>query len=220
VAWVLGNHDRVRIATRFGGGSPGLGHGDRRLGLARARAAALLHLALPGPVYLYQGDELGLPEVVDLPDEAVSDPIFRSSNGARRGRDGCRGPLPWAGRTIPFGFSPDHPAAVPWLPQPPAFVDYSIAQQRAEATSTLHLYRYALALRRNLRQLGDGELRWLDLDGDLLAFSRGEDFLCAVNFGDEPVPAPAPGPALLCSRPLHGTRLPGNTAAWWLHRAG
>jgi alpha-glucosidase len=215
VAWVLGNHDRVRMATRFGGGD----QGDHRLGLARARASALLLLALPGPVFLYQGDELGLPEV-DLPDDAISDPMFWSSNGARRGRDGCRVPLPWAGRITPFAFSPDHPAAVPWLPQPPTFADYSIEQQRAEASSTLHLYRYALALRRNLRQLGDGELRWLDGGRDVLAFSRGDGFLCAVNFGRTSVPAPAPGPPLLCSRPLRDTSLPPSTAGWWLHRAG
>jgi alpha-glucosidase len=126
VAWVLGNHDRVRMATRYGGGAPGRGPGDWQVGLARARAAALLLLALPGPVYLYQGDELGLPEVTDLADELITDPIFRYTNGQRRGRDGCRVPLPWSGVAPPFGFSLAHVQVSPWLPQPSSFVEHTI----------------------------------------------------------------------------------------------
>ncbi len=113
VAWVLNNHDMPRSVTRYAGGAPGVSAGDVDLGITRARAAALLMLALPGSVYLYQGEELGLPEVVDLPDAVLTDPMFRRTGGARRGRDGCRVPLPWTSTGDAFGFSPTdspHPA--------------------------------------------------------------------------------------------------------------
>ena len=94
--WVLSNHDRPRHVTRYGGGDSGT---------RRARAAALLQLALPGAAYLYNGDELGLPDV-DLPDEALQDPIWERSGHTERGRDACRIPLPWSGTEPPYGFSP------------------------------------------------------------------------------------------------------------------
>ena len=105
--WVLSNHDVVRHVTRYGGGA---------LGVRRARAAALLMLALPGGAYVYQGEELGLPEVHDLPDEVRQDPTFLRTGGAERGRDGCRVPIPWSGSASPFGFGPA--GRRPWLPQP------------------------------------------------------------------------------------------------------
>jgi alpha-glucosidase len=108
--WVLGNHDRTRIATRYGGGAPGSGQGDLRLGSARALAAFALVAALPGSLYIYQGEELCLPEVVDLPETVLTDPIFHRTGGVQRGRDGCRVPIPWQADAPSFGFSP--PGAV------------------------------------------------------------------------------------------------------------
>src|SRR5439155_26638506 len=111
--WVLSNHDVVRHPTRYGGGERGL---------RRARAAALLVLALPGSTYLYQGEELGLPEVTDLPDEVRQDPAFFRGAGQEGTRDGCRVPLPWSGDRAPYGFGPGGS----WLPQPAARKELSV----------------------------------------------------------------------------------------------
>jgi alpha-glucosidase len=203
VAWVLGNHDRTRLATRY---SP-----DPARGLARARAAALLQLALPGPVYIYQGDELGLPEVTDLPDHVITDPMFHTANGRRR--DGCRIPLPWHGESAPFGFS-NSGAAETWLPQPLHFSDFTIERQKRQAQSTWQLYRQALALRRTLPQLAGPELRWLDLGDDVLAFSRGGGFTCIVNMGERAISLPRRLRHYLTSDSVaHGT-LPPDAAVW------
>ena len=115
--WVLSNHDVTRHPTRFGGGE---------LGLRRAKAATLLMLSLPGGAYIYQGEELGLEEVLDIPGELRQDPIFARSGGERVGRDGCRVPLPWSGTEAPFGFGP---AGTPWLPQPASWADLTVAAQ-------------------------------------------------------------------------------------------
>jgi alpha-glucosidase len=210
--WVLGNHDCVRVATRYAGGAPGAGAGNLVLGAARARAAALLALALPGATYLYQGEELGLPEVVDLPEDRITDPIFTRSGGKRRGRDGCRVPLPWSGTAAPFGFSttPDT-----WLPQPEYFAAYTADTQRTDPNSVWNLYQAALRLRREHLK-ADPELQWVESAPGVLAFGRGEHFLCAVNTTDHPVPAPHPGAPLLASGPVEPGFLPGNTAAWWI----
>jgi alpha-glucosidase len=197
--WVLSNHDVVRHASRLGR-SPALTGGnaggaarnepaaDPELGLARARAATLMMLALPGSAYLYQGEELGLPEVFDLPDHLRQDPRFHRTNGESRGRDGCRVPLPWSGQAPPFGFSPD--GAVPWLPQPAQWANLTVAVQRRDHTSTWSMYQQALATRRELR-LGLGELTWLQPPvSDLLVFSRvspGGTLVCTTNCGAEPV---------------------------------
>ena len=103
--WTLESHDAERTVTRYGGGE---------IGLARARAMAQVMLALPGAAFIYNGEELGLPNV-DLPDEALQDPVWQRSGHARRGRDGCRVPMPWQGDAPPFGFSgsPRHLAADP-----------------------------------------------------------------------------------------------------------
>ena len=100
---------------------------DQVTGLRRARAAALLTLALPGVAYVYQGDELGLPEVLDLPAGARRDPTFRRTGGADIGRDGARVPIPWSGTAAPYGFGPE--GSVPWLPQPAAWAALSVAAQ-------------------------------------------------------------------------------------------
>src|SRR4029453_16944324 len=162
IAWTLNNHDVHRSVTRYGLRDQASastsdpiartrlrGDVDLALGEARARSAVLFLLWLPGPVYLYQGEELGLPEVLDLPDEARQDPVWIRSNGREVGRDGCRVPLPRGAAGPTFGFPPD--GATPWLPQPPTFGEYAASRQEHDPDSTLSLYRNALALRSELR---------------------------------------------------------------------
>jgi alpha-glucosidase len=222
--WVLSNHDVTRPATRYGREDTSFAFSAKRfgtatdlvVGLRRARAAAMLTAALPGSLYIYQGDELGLPEVEDLPLDLLQDPMHFRSEGIDPGRDGCRVPLPWSGTTAPFGFSPDGATGTPWLPQPAAWSELTVEAQEADPASTLHLYRHLLALRRSEPTLGDGPLRWLDqLDtsDDVLAFARG-DLVCVVNLGDEPAPLPAHVDLLLTSAPLEAGLLPRDTAAW------
>jgi alpha-glucosidase len=243
VTWTLANHDMHRSVTRFGlvrtGGSGdastdvfsdvlrGRGEVDLALGERRARAALLLLLGLPGSVYLYQGEELGLPEVLDLPDEARQDPIWFRSGGLEHGRDGCRVPLPWHEDGATFGFSAagsDRPAA-PWLPQPEWFGRYAVDRQWTEAGSVLRLHADALRLRRQLLPaLGDG-FDWLDVAGrpDVLAYRRGPVTVATV-FGDEPFDPPvAWGRRLLCSTAADATppgaakRLPAQSSGWFVH---
>ncbi|QMU80464.1 glycoside hydrolase family 13 protein [Streptacidiphilus sp. PB12-B1b] len=211
VTWVLNNHDQVRTPTRFAGPDP-------FSGTARAAAAALLMLALPGAAYVYQGEELGLPEV-DLPDELITDPIFRRTGNRTGIRDGCRVPLPWSGTEAPFGFTPAGTGGAPWLPQPEHFQAFTAERQMADPWSSWNLYRDALQLRRTLPQLGEGSLRWLDSPPQVLAFVRGDGLVCAVNFGDTPVPAPVDGHPLLVSGPCPPGVLPADTAAWWMDEA-
>jgi alpha-glucosidase len=216
--WVLSSHDETRHVTRFGRAYTGAGFGgaavpaspaDLGLGLRRARAAALLTLALPGSAYLYQGEELGLPEVEDLPEEALQDPTWVRSGHTDRGRDGCRVPLPWSGDRPPFGFAAD--GVEPWLPQPPGWATLTVAAQRADPTSTLALYRAALHLRRSVPELHTGPLTWQPWDDDVLAFDRGPSFRCVVNLSAHPVEVQ--GRVLLASGPLTGG-LPPDTAVW------
>ena len=147
--WVLSNHDVTRPTTRFGRADSSFSFAtkqwgtptDRALGTRRARAAALLTAALPGSLYIYQGDELGLDEVEDLPSDRLQDPIVHRSGGADPGRDGCRVPLPWAGQTRPFGFSPPGASTDPWLPQPASWSALTVEAQAADPASMLNLYR-------------------------------------------------------------------------------
>ncbi|RCG26384.1 DUF3459 domain-containing protein [Streptomyces diacarni] len=209
--WVLSNHDVVRHRTRLGGGH------------ARARAASLLMLALPGSAYVYQGEELGLPEVRELPDAARQDPSFFRANGQDGLRDGCRVPLPWdeeenaaAGSSYGFG------SGGSWLPQPAGWGALSVAAQTGDPDSTLELYRTALRLRRERPELGDGHpLEWLPAPEGVLAFRRGA-FVCAANTTPDPVRLDLPtGELLLASGGLDTgaapgvTVLPGDTTAWW-----
>ncbi|MFE6741807.1 glycoside hydrolase family 13 protein [Streptomyces tubercidicus] len=218
VTWVLNNHDQVRTVTRYAADPGGAGRDGSagELGPARARAAALLMLALPGAAYIYQGEELGLPEVVDLPDEVLTDPIYHRTGSREHIRDGCRVPLPWSGHASPFGFTSGTDAARPWLPQPEWFAEHATDRALADTRSFWHLYREGLALRRSLPQLGEGTLRWLESPPQVLAFVRGDGLVCAVNFGTEPVPAPVPGVPLLASGDCPADTLPGSTAAWWM----
>ncbi|MEW2510368.1 glycoside hydrolase family 13 protein [Streptomyces sp. NPDC046870] len=218
--WVLSNHDVVRHASRLalpagtdpaawllsGGTAPAI---DTAAGLRRARAATLLMLALPGSAYLYQGEELGLPEVADLPTEVLQDPIWEQTGHVRKGRDGCRVPLPWTTTGPSYGFGP----GPGWLPQPAAFAAYAVEAQAGTEGSTLELYRSALRLRRKLLQ---GEtLTWTpDAPADVLDFARTETWRNVTNLGTEPVPLP-PGEVLLSSGPLPGGRvLPPDTTVW------
>lgn len=202
--WVLSNHDAQRHPTRYGGGA---------LGRRRARAALLFMLGLPGSAYLYQGEELGLPEVTDLPQEALQDPIWERSGRSERGRDGCRVPMPWAGTEPPYGFT--HSDVAPWLPMSRDWARLTVAAQQGDPDSTLSLYRTALRLRRRHPALGDGALRWgAASTDDVLVFAREPEFVCALNCGDEPVRLPRHREVLLSSDPLEGGKIPGNTAAW------
>ncbi|MBV9355706.1 MAG: glycoside hydrolase family 13 protein [Chloroflexi bacterium] len=208
--WVLSNHDVVRHVTRYGGGS---------MGTRRARAAAMLLLALPGGAYVYQGDELGLPEVVDLPDAARQDPTFFRTGGAEPGRDGSRVPLPWSGSQAPFGFGP--PGSRPWLPQPAAWAGLSVERQQSDPASMLNLYRAALRLRRELPAFRGEDFAWEEADGETLAFRRGSKLRCLVHCGSRPLDPRRLGRwaerVLLASQPLGPEgQLPGDTAVWYV----
>jgi alpha-glucosidase len=216
--WVLSSHDEPRQVTRYGRdqpaerGGPAAGPTDVAVGLRRARAAALLLLALPGGAYLYQGEELGLPEVEDLPADALQDPTWERSGHTVRGRDGCRVPLPWSGDAPPFHFTGAD--VQPWLPQPAGWADVTMERQHADPTSTLSLYRAALRLRRELAGLAGEELTWDDdAGGSVLAFSRGAGFGCLVNLGAEPVDLAGRGDVLIASGAVTD-QLPTDTAVW------
>jgi alpha-glucosidase len=221
--WVLSNHDVIRHATRLGYPPSevlpqGIGAGDpqpdRVLGLHRARGATLLILALPGAAYLYQGEELGLPEDVWLPDEARQDPTWLRSSHLVRGRDGCRVPLPWAAGAPSYGFGP---GTASWLPQPAIWADYALDQQRGVPGSTYEMYREALRLRRDWR-LGPGSLVWVDLGADVVAFRNGK-VLAVANLGTEPARLPDGAPVLMASGPLApGPAVPADTTVWVAER--
>ena len=217
--WVLSNHDVVRHASRLaltaenpqghgiGPSSPGKPIAD--VGLRRARAATTLMLALPGSAYLYQGEELGLPEVVDLPDDSREDPTWFRTDGERYGRDGCRVPIPWSADAPAYGFSPTGAA---WLPQPAEWAALARSAQETDPESTLWVYRTLLAVRR-AEGLGAGTLEWLDGYGDdVLAFRNGHVTVIA-NAGTTPVDLPA-GTVLAASEPFTGAELPVDTAVW------
>lgn len=220
--WVLSNHDVTRHVTRYGRADTSFRldhrqhgvHTDRALGTRRARAAALLAFALPGSAYLYQGEELGLWEVEDLPDEVRQDPFWVRSGHTDRGRDGCRVPLPWSGSAPPFGFGPPGTAA-PWLPQPTSWRRFSVEAEHDDPSSMLTLYRTALRIRRATPALGaGGPPRWLDAPPGVLAFAREPGFACVVNLSGGTTTLPAHRDVLLSSGPLAGGALPTDTAAW------
>lgn len=234
--WVLSNHDVVRHASRLGlaftgKGENGIGIGDAQpdnvLGLRRAKAATLLSLGLPGSAYLYQGEELGLPEHSLLPDSLREDPAFFRTNGAEKGRDGCRVPLPWEADAPAFGFSPDGTA---WLPQPDAWRELAADRQRGQADSTLEFYKAALKLRREL-DLGMGTLEWdKDFAGlPVLAFrnraalpanapaaTRARPDVRVITTFTEAVTVPPGWEVALASSPLMGGLISTDTTAWLL----
>ncbi|WP_380171876.1 glycoside hydrolase family 13 protein [Kineococcus sp. DHX-1] len=223
--WVLSNHDVVRHASRYalptGTSLPAwlLSDGthpraDEARGLRRARAATAFLLALPGSAYLYQGEELGLPEVADLPGVVLQDPTWIRSLGTTKGRDGCRVPLPWSASGPSFGFGPEdgRPAH---LPQPPWFSRYAVEAEAGDAGSTLAFYRAALARRREL--LGGEDLEFLDSPDGVVVFERPGGWVCATNFTTSAVPLPAGEVVLSSSGDPSGadlTELPGETTVW------
>jgi alpha-glucosidase len=223
--WVLSNHDVAREVSRYARpqGERPLRHLDDLIGLPadfdlgrrRARAAALLMLALPGSAYIYQGEELGLAEVEDLPDDVLADPTFFQSGRTSRGRDGARVPIPWAGRQPPFGFSPPDATAAPWLPQPPEWRTLTVEAETGNDSSMLELYRAALRIRHREPALGDGRLRWQEAPNGALSFARDPGFVCVVNVDAAAVPRPEGTSVLLASGPLAPDgAIPAATAVW------
>jgi alpha-glucosidase len=195
--WTLENHDVVRGPSRYGG-------------LDQARAMAMVLLALPGAVFLYNGQELGLANV-ELPDEALQDPTWERSGHTVRGRDGCRIPIPWSGDTPPFGFSTSQDT---WLPMPQEWAALTVEKQLGEPDSTLSFFQRAIEIRHNRPEFAGQQFEWLDAPPDALAFARGDGGLrCVLNAGSTPLPLPA-GEVLLASARVVGGALPPNTAAW------
>ena len=225
--WVLANHDTTRVVTRYGrpvtgarftadgmdlGSFAGIGSvpegaTDVTLGRKRARAAVLLELALPGGAYVYQGDELGLEEVEDIPDELLQDPIWERSGHVVRGRDGCRVPIPWSGTEAPYGFgSADNP---PWLPQPEGWAALTAEAQDGDPAS--HPEPLPGGAGRASSPPGAGR-RHADLGRrrrpGVLSFTREPGFRCVVNFGPEPyaLPGGRAGPGRLRRRRVRHAR--------------
>ncbi len=181
---------------------------DLELGLRRARAGTLVMLALPGSAYLYQGEELGLHEVADLPAKVLQDPIWARTDNTQKGRDGCRVPLPWSSDGESYGFG-DGPS---WLPQPATFADAAVSVQAGREGSTLELYREALRLRGELQSAES--LEWVETGNpEVVHFVRPGGWHCITNFGTEPHPLPA-GTVRLSSVPLLDGALPGATTVW------
>lgn len=216
--WVLSNHDGIRHATRFGVDwhGDGIGPNDPQpnvaLGLSRARAASLLMLALPGGVYLYQGEELGLPDNTMIPPEYRQDPSFFRSHGERIGRDGCRVPLPWTREDEAFGFSA---TGTSWLPQPEDWDEYSREAQRESEDSTLSLYKKALRIRKELK-LGAGSFAWVPEHafGNPVVFANN-DILVIMNMSNDTVEIPFL-PVVVGSEPGAGENgwLKPNQTVW------
>lgn len=217
--WVLSNHDVVRHTTRYGlpngtdwrswlldGPHDAL---DAELGLSRARAGVMMMLGLPGGVYLYQGEELGLPEVWDLPLEVLDDPVWEQSNHATKGRDGCRVPVPWTADGASFGFGENDG----WLPQPEVFGPLSAEAQTGVAGSTLELYRSALAIRKD-HFISDNDIEWLDSPDGVIGLRRGSGAECWLNVSGDPLMIDQTRTVLLCSGELVDGALPVNTAVW------
>ncbi|MEU8205234.1 glycoside hydrolase family 13 protein [Streptosporangium sp. NPDC049046] len=213
--WVFSNHDVVRHASRLAlpdGADPRLIPTSTpdtvALGLRRANAATLLSLALPGSAYLYQGEELGLPEVTDIPPGQWQDPMARLEDGVAITRDGCRVPLPWITQGPSFGFSEQ----TSHLPQPEWFGALSVQAQTAAPDSTLSLYRTALRLRRDLQC--DESIEWIDLGEDIIAFRRANGWTSITNFSHDPIHLPE-GSVLISTQPVTtDRRIPGNATAW------
>ncbi len=221
--WTLSNHDIPRHVSRYGRPAKererfgptkydfaGL---DLDLGRRRARAAALLLLGLPGSAYLYQGEELGLEEVTDIPDDLRDDPIFLRTDGVEMGRDGCRVPLPWEPRGASLGFGSNGA----WLPQPAHWADLAVSQQARDDTSMLSLYRQALALRRAEPALHTSAVEWVESPADVLHLRRTDpqgaalDVVLNMSSRDYPL---LDGQVLLASQPGTKAVLPVDAAVW------
>ena len=218
--WVSSSHDQLRMTTRLGltdaGSSPmGLDstteQPNEQLGLDRARALILLTMLLPGALYLYQGEELGLPNHTTIAPQFRQDPRFFDSKGTMIGRDGERIPMPWQANAPAFGFGPSDSS---WLPQPDSYARYAVDVQDKNHYSTLNLYRHLIALRTRYR-LGTGTLQWFDSPRNDVLIARNGPLCACINFGYTPIDRPA-GKVVAQSRPGidKGHRLPGNAAVW------
>ncbi len=215
--WVLSNHDTIRHTSRLAVKDPlahniGIGpksndRPDEALSIARGRAATLVMLALPGSAYVYQGEELGLPEAIDIPDEARDDPTFFHTPDGIYGRDGCRVPIPWESGAPAYGFSP---TGASWLPQPASWAGYAVDAQQGVPGSTLEMYRAALKIRRE-RELGSGTLSWNESEPGVLDLTVAGVRVVA-NMSDNSVALPS-GDLLLASGPVSAT-LPADTTVW------
>ena len=219
-SWVTSSHDQVRIATRLGLTTPGatpMGldstteQPNEQLGLDRARALIMLTMILPGALYLYQGEELGLPNHTTMEPRFRQDPRFFDSNGTMIGRDGQRIPMPWKAKAPAFGFSPSDKS---WLPQPDSYAGYAADVQEKDKHSTLSLYRRLIALRTQ-NALGTGSLQWFNSPRNDVLVARNGSVCIYINFGYAPLDLPA-GRIIAQSRPGidKGTQLPGNSAVW------
>lgn len=228
-SWVFNNHDVVRSVDRFdlglglSGGTTLERQGDRskfnlQRGRKRAKAGALLMFALPGGAYVYQGEELTLPEARDIPEDRLSDPRWKMSDYTDRGRDGCRVPLPWKKDSNgAFGFS-NNSKLTPndsWLPQSDNWGEFSVELQENDPTSSLNLYRKALEIRKSQSGLGDGPMSWVEAGKDVVAFSRPGNFYCYLNLG-APIDLPKNINILVSSSPIEGGKLPTDTAIWFI----
>jgi len=231
VTWVLSNHDVVRVVNRHEmdfishdvealSGVPfaQVRQFDAERAIARARAAALLMLALPGAVFLYQGEELGLPEVLDIPVERLQDPIWEMSGNKERGRDGCRVPLPWrATEGGAFGFSSNGELTreEAWLPQPQDWGQFAAEVQETLGHSMLHLYRNALRIRKTAPSFASSYFHWIDSSNGSLVFTRSQDesFLCIVTF-EEGETIPPQYEIVIGSQKIDSQRIPPNTTVW------
>lgn len=231
VTWVLSNHDVVRVVNRLemdfiapddeteiDDPTSDIKYFDRKRANDRARAAALLMFALPGAVFLYQGEELGLPEVLDIPVERLQDPIWKMSGNKERGRDGCRVPLPWKvteGGAFGFSSNPDLSREQSWLPQPEYWGDFSAEGQEESENSMLLLYRNALATRKEHPALANTHFRWVDSSNDSFAFTRSQDesFFCIVTF-EEAGSIPPNYEVLISSQEIGSGRIPPNSTVW------
>jgi alpha-glucosidase len=220
--WVLSNHDVTRPVTRYGQKDSSFAFATKRVGVPtdttlgrrRARAAAMLSAALPGCLYIYQGDELGLDEVQDLPAHQLQDPMYLRSGGTDPGRDGCRVPLPWAGTCPPFGFSPAEATREPWLQQPARWAGFTVEAQQHEPGSMLGLYRSMLRIRHSTPDLEHGSFRWLESADAVLSFARGDGFVCTTNFSAAAIELPAGYSLLLASADPANGLLPPDATAW------
>lgn len=207
--WVTDNHDNLRSSTRYALQGELQGHyvptlvgggvdADFDLGQKRARALAILLLSLPGATYIYNGQELGLPNVNDLPDDVLQDPIFLRTAGENRGRDGCRIPMPWTGDSVPYGFST---TADTWLPMPHDWQKFTVEAEDKDATSTLNLYRSMIQLRKKFSALRTGRVSVLGWSGEVLKLKVSDDtseFNIWMNFSNDESTLPA-GQVLLHS---------------------
>ncbi len=218
--WTLGNHDQMRYATKLGlhpivdRNDWLLSHGqshpvDFEIGTRCSVAANLFILALPGCTYIYQGDELGIHEVANIPFDQVQDPVYLRNLKQAKGRDGSRVPLPWTRSDKNFGFG----TGTPHLPQPEWFADFSVEAESGDSGSPLEIFRAALKLRSEL-QCAE-EITWHERTSeDVLHFSRPNGWNCITNFRASKYPMP-PGEIILASSPLIDGKIAAGTTTWF-----